>query len=168
MGRAKTTIILSCLCLKNSLAIIEAHSPIYACRDVIKKIKDEDIDIHSNINEISFEALNSGKIVKVQDLFFALASFGETHVRLIASDTQLNIVDAANMIKLPHVLNIKIFASNLQDTKLIDRIKLASKIAIQSKARMTIKNEENQELTGQINIYHHKILIIDLEKTHEQ
>ena len=98
----------------------------------------------------------------------ALASFGETYVQLIASDKQLNIVDAVNMIKLPHVSNIKIFASNLKDTELIDHIKLASKIAIQSKARMTIKNEENQELTGQINIHRHKILIIDLEKTHVQ
>ena len=70
------------------------------------------------------------------------------------------------MIRLAHVQSIKIIITNLEKIKLINYIGLASKIAVQSKAKMTIKDEENHELAGQINIYQHSLIIIDLEKSH--
>ena len=166
MDREETNIILSDLCIESSLSAAGTRGLIYASSEVIERIKTKNINKYPNIYEISFEAFKLNKKIDFKDLFLAIASFGEKNIRLIASDKELNINDVVKMIRLPHVQSIKIIITNLERTKLINYISLASKIAVQSKAKMTIKDEENHELAGQINIYQHRLIIIDLEKPH--
>ena len=121
-------------------------------------------EINSRLYSINFETLDTKEHISYKDLFTGIAVFGEMEVNLIVDDRQSSIVDAAKMIKMPHVSKISIAILDLHNTKFIEDIKESSHIANEAKAEVTIMDEDNQKLSGRIKIQNHKVIILELKK----
>ena len=164
MNRQSAALILTDIQLKNSIKKIRNFDFIYASKQILNKIIEIDLYPKLKIQEIYFEALESCERINYNDLFIALSTLGEMRTSLIASDKQIDILNAANMIKLPHIEHISIVLDKAKLNNSIHNIAKAKIIANKARAHANIRNEKDDVLGGSVDINLHQTIVLELQK----
>ena len=164
MHRQEAALILTDIPSRNSIEKIRNFDVIYASKQILNDI----IKIHSypkaKVHEIYFEALESCEKISCNDLFIALSTLGEMQTYFIASEKQIDILNAANMIKLPHIERISIVLDKANLNNSIHNITKAKIIANGARAYANIKNEKDDILDGLVNINLHQTMVLEFQK----
>ena len=163
MDRKKAAIILSGENLKVSLATSGKCDYIYIRSDLLKKIRLKHKNISSEINKIDFSELKEKKYIKQENMFFMLATFREMMTDLFIDDTQMDILEVAQMISMPNVLNINISLTKSHQLKTKKKIDQVKGFAKSVGARVTLSNSYGHQGHGKVWT-NHQCLTINISK----
>ena len=163
MSIIKTGIVLAEIVQKSSLEIIRQCEFIYASNTILNKLSMQRLNTKTTIHEIYFDALNEREI-DFDDLFFALATFGEMPLFLIGHEKQINIAHAAKIIQMPHIRKLSITLDNSALSKSMREIGKIEATLARAGIQTVIKNGKDQVVNLDDNIGRHKTITLDLRK----
>ena len=152
MNTISAAIILSGININSSLAKLTRADSIYTTIAQIDSLKSKILNPKISIHQIHFDELTHKHYIDYINLFFVLSTFGEMNTMLFTDDTQVEIIDAAKMICMPHVRRVSIHLTKPNILKQSTYITKIAALANGVGAQMTLDDSHGVNLRGTMDI----------------